>query len=119
MITTARRTKYFDGSQQNDRVDLGSGFQAYKGYFRRIQTSLSGLILNLNSSAAVFHKDVRLDLIKAGWQSKYTRNPNLLHTLQRFFNNLRVRRRFGNGSATPVRIVSLLNNNQAIPNVTF
>ena len=119
VVTVARGTKYFDTSPQNGRVDLGFGLEAYKGYFRSARTSINGLILNVNTSAAVFYKEGRLDLIIAEWQPerRSANNSERLDMLQKFLEHVRVKLQYATSRAKSIRIIPRLPNDRiADPN---
>ena len=59
--TYARRTKFFDITNNNGRFALGEGLEAYKGYFKSTRVGLDGLFLNINTSTCAMFKQGRLD----------------------------------------------------------
>jgi len=63
LATYARRTKYFDARANNGRATLGSGLEAYKGYYKSVRDCIDGLFININTSACAMFREGRLDIV--------------------------------------------------------
>lgn len=90
LTTAARGTKVFSLRNDNTRHDLGNGLWAYRGYVRRIKALQGGLLLCLNTTAAVMYEETWIDLLAQSWQPA---GPG--DQLVNFLEGLRVQGIFG------------------------
>ena len=118
MVTAARGTKYCKIDRHNGRAALGGGLEVYPGYFRSARGSLSGLILNVNTAAATFFEEIRMDELIARWKLGFV--PADEHKkgveLSRQFKGIRVRVSYDQVRAKTVHGIAIIEDHQQIPN---
>lgn len=108
-IVTAGGNKFypFGAHPQLQVADLGGGFQAIRGYFTSVRTSINRILVNVNVATGAFYKAGSLLDLMREFNNGPPQNPQQYRAMANFVKKLRVETKYiretdGNGKVRMV-----------------